>query len=89
MVWLGFEFLIIIKIKLGLHGLNVSYLWIETFVYPIFRLVMRWQCYLETTMGYELVEDDFPTRFNREQVTKSFEGRYGTKAIQVNPSPIS
>ena len=50
---------------------------------------MRWQCYLETTMGYELVEDDFPTRFNREQVTKAFEGRYGSKAIQVNPSPIS
>ncbi len=40
-------------------------------------------------MGYELVEDDFPTRFNRDDVTKAFEGRYGTKAIQVNPSSIS
>ena len=40
-------------------------------------------------MGYELVEDDFPTRFNRDDVTKAFEGRYGSKAIQVNPSPIS
>ena len=40
-------------------------------------------------MGYELVKDDFPIRFNREQVTKAFEGRYGSKAIQVNPSPIS
>ena len=40
-------------------------------------------------MGYQLVEDDFPTRFNREQVTRAFEGIYGSKAIQVNPSPIS
>ena len=49
---------------------------------------MKWQGYLETNMGYELVQDDFPTRFNRDDVTKSFEGRYGMKAIQVNPSPI-
>ena len=88
MVWQGFDFSFIIKIKLGLHGLNVSYLWIETFVYLDFRLVMKWRCYLETTMGYQLVEDDFPTRFNRDDVTKAFEGRYGCKVIQVNPSPI-
>tara|TARA_Y100000356_G_C10997134_1_gene151415 strand:+ start:200 stop:361 length:162 start_codon:yes stop_codon:yes gene_type:complete len=50
--------------------------------------MMRWQCYLVTNMGYELVQDDFPTRFNRDDVTKSFEGRYGLKVIQVNPSPI-
>ena len=50
---------------------------------------MKWQCYLETNMGYQLVEDEFPTRFNRDDVTQAFEGRYGTKAIQVNPSSIS
>ena len=50
--------------------------------------MMRWQGYLVTNMGYELVQDDFPTRFNRDDVTKSLEGRYGMKVIQVNPSPI-
>ena len=50
--------------------------------------MMSWQCYLVTSMGYELVQDNFPTRFNRDDVTRSFEGRYGLKVIQVNPSPI-
>ena len=50
--------------------------------------MMRWQGYLVTNMGYELVQDDFPTRFTRDDVIKSLEGRYGMKAIQVNPSPI-
>ena len=47
--------------------------------------MMRWQCYVVTTMGYELVQDDFPMRFDRNAVTKAFEGRYGMKVIQVNP----
>ena len=51
-------------------------------------MMIRWQCYLETSMGYELVKDEFPSRFDREQVTKAFEGRYGCKVIQVNPSPV-
>ena len=50
---------------------------------------MKWQCYLETNMGYELVKDDFPVRFNRDDVKSAFESRYGCKVIQVNPSPIS
>ena len=49
---------------------------------------MKWQGYLVTNMGYELVQDNFPNRFNRDDVTKSFESRYGMKVIQVNPSPI-
>ena len=48
-------------------------------------IMMRWQCYVVTTMGYELVQDDFPMRFDRNAVTKAFEGRYGMKVIQVNP----
>ena len=50
--------------------------------------MMRWQAYLVTSMGYELVQEDFPTRFNRDDVTRSLEGRFGMKAIQVNPAPI-
>ena len=30
---------------------------------------MKWQGYLETNMGYELVKDDFPERFNRDDVS--------------------
>ena len=40
-------------------------------------------------MGYELVKDDFPVRFIRDDVSKAFEGRFGCKVIQVNPSPIN
>ena len=50
--------------------------------------VLKWQGYLETNMGYELVKDDFPERFNRDDVISAFEGRYGCKVIQVNPSPV-
>lgn len=49
---------------------------------------MKWECLLDTTMGYEKVKEDFPIRFNREQVTKAFEGRYGCKVLHVNPSPV-
>ena len=52
-------------------------------------LMIKWQCLLVTDMGYQLVQDDFPVKFNRDDVTRAFEGRYGTKAIQVNPSSIS
>ena len=34
---------------------------------------MKWQGYLETNMGYELVKDDFPERFNRDDVISAFE----------------
>ena len=46
---------------------------------------IRWQCYIETEMGYQLVSEDFPSRFNRNDVTRAFEGRYNTKVLQVNP----
>ena len=35
---------------------------------------MKWQCYLNTDMGWERIEDDFPSRFNRNDVTRAFEG---------------
>ena len=47
--------------------------------------MIGWQCYVVTSMGYELVQDDFPMRFNRNDVAKAFEGRYGMEVIQVNP----
>lgn len=46
---------------------------------------IKWQCYIETEMGYQLVSESFPSRFNRNDVTRAFEGRYGTKVLQVNP----
>ena len=46
---------------------------------------IKWQCYIETEMGYQLVSEDFPSRFNRNDVTRAFEGRYNTKVLQVNP----
>ena len=49
---------------------------------------MKWQCYLNTNMGWQLVTETFPNRFNRNDVIKAFEGRYGYKAVQVNPAPI-
>ena len=51
--------------------------------------MITWQCYLETNMGYELVKEDFPVRFNRKDVSNAFSSRYGCKVIHVNPSPIS
>ena len=48
---------------------------------------MKWQCYLDTNMGWELVNEDFPNRMNRDDVTRAFECRFGTKVINVNPSP--
>ena len=49
------------------------------------NMQIRWQCYIETEMGYQLVSEDFPSRFNRNDVTRAFEGRYNTKVLQVNP----
>ena len=49
---------------------------------------MKWQGYLETNMGYELVKEDFPERFNRDDVIAALSSRYGCKVIQVNPSPV-
>ena len=46
---------------------------------------IKWQCYIETEMGYQLVCESFPSRFNRNDVTRAFEGRYNTKVLQVNP----
>ena len=46
---------------------------------------IKWQCYIETEMGYQLVSESFPSRFNRNDVTRAFEGRYNTKVLQVNP----
>ena len=46
---------------------------------------IKWQCYIETEMGYQLVSASFPSRFNRNDVTRAFEGRYNTKVLQVNP----
>ena len=51
----------------------------------IFNMNITWQCYVETKMGYQLVSDDFPSKFNREDVTRAFIGRYNTKVLQVNP----
>ena len=49
--------------------------------------MMRWQGYLVTNMGYELVQDNFPDRFNRNDVTRAFKGRFNAEITQVNPSP--
>ncbi len=50
--------------------------------------MIKWQCLLDTNMGYELVKDDFPARFNRDDVSRAFENRFGCKVLHVNPSPI-
>ena len=47
--------------------------------------MITWQCYLDTSMGYELVKDEFPVRFNRNDVKSAFESRYGCKVLHVNP----
>ena len=44
---------------------------------------MKWQCYLDTNMGWQLVTETFPNQFNRNDVIRAFEGRYGCKAVQV------
>ena len=49
---------------------------------------MRWQCYLNTDMGWERIEDDFPAKFNRNDVTRAFEGRFGLEVSQVNPTSV-
>ena len=49
---------------------------------------MKWQCYVNSNFGYQLVEDNFPDRFNRNDVTRAFKGRFNAEITQVNPSPI-
>ena len=49
---------------------------------------MKWQGYLNTNMGWQLVTDNFHIQFNRDDVIRAFEGRYGCKVVQVNPAPI-
>ena len=49
---------------------------------------MKWQCYLDTNMGWELVNEDFPNRMNRDDVTRAFEGRFGLEVSQVNPTSV-
>ena len=49
---------------------------------------MKWQCYLNTNMGWQLVTDNFPIQFNRNDVIREFEVRYGCKEVQVNPEHI-
>ena len=34
------------------------------------------------------VTETFPNQFNRNDVIRAFEGRYGCKVVQVNPAPI-
>ena len=48
---------------------------------------MKWQCYVNSNFGYQLVEDNFPDRFNRNDVTKAFKGRFNLEVAHVNPSP--
>ena len=45
-------------------------------------------CYVNSRMGWELVTDNFPNRFNRDDVTRAFEGRFNGEITQVNPSPV-
>ena len=47
--------------------------------------MIKWQCYLETEMGWQLVTDNYPTKFNRNDVIRAFENRYGCKVTHVNP----
>ena len=49
---------------------------------------MRWQCYLNTDMGWERIEEDFPAKFNRNDVTRAFECRFNGEITQENPSPV-
>ena len=49
---------------------------------------MKWQCYVNSNFGYQLVEDNFPDRFNRNDVTRAFEGRFGLEVSQVNPTSV-
>ena len=39
-------------------------------------------------MGWERMEDNFPDRFTRNDVTKAFEGRFNLEVAHVNPSPV-
>ena len=48
---------------------------------------MKWQCYVNSNFGYQLVEDNFTDRFNRNDVTRAFKGRFNAEITQVNPSP--
>ena len=47
--------------------------------------MIEWQCYLETEMGWQLVTDNYPIKFNRNDVIRAFESRYGCKVTHVNP----
>ena len=49
---------------------------------------MKWSCLLNTDMGWERIEDNFPDRFTRNDVTKAFEGRFNLEVVHVNPSPV-
>ena len=49
---------------------------------------MKWQGYLNTNMGWQLVIETFPNQFNRNDVISALESRYGCKVVQVNPAPI-
>jgi len=47
--------------------------------------MIEWQCYLETEMGWQLVTNSYPIKFNRNDVIRAFESRYGCKVTHVNP----
>ena len=49
---------------------------------------MKWSCLLNTDMGWERIEDNFPDRFTRNDLTKAFEGRFNLLVAHVNPSPV-
>ena len=48
---------------------------------------MKWQCYVNSNFGYQLVEDNFPDRFNIYDVTRAFKCIFNAEITQVNPSP--
>ena len=50
---------------------------------------MKWQCYLVTNMGLELVKDEFPDRFSWRDAEKAFRGRYGCPVQAVSPAPTT
>ena len=45
----------------------------------------RWQALLDLKMGWERIEEDFPIKFNRDDVTRALQGRYNCPVLHVNP----
>ena len=47
--------------------------------------IRRWQALLDLKLGWERIEEDFPLKFNREDVTRALQGRYNCPVLHVNP----